>query len=204
VAVFLLIPADMDYDKAFIAELRKGDRKSFEKLFLNTYESLCEYSASIINSKEDAEGAVQDVFASLWQNRATLSEDLNLKAFLFRSVKNRSIDLIQHKSIRKKYQEHLTTLYHVSGNEETISTNNIMKRVAEEVEKLPEKCKTVYLLHRRDGLTYDEIAQVLGISKKSVEARMTKALKTLRDRLKNETDLSLLPFFVILSIKSFL
>jgi RNA polymerase sigma-70 factor, ECF subfamily len=189
----------MNRSDVLVSELKKGNKKSFEKLFLNTYESLCEYSASITKSAEDAEGAVQDVFASIWQNRLTLEDDVNIKAFLFKSVRNRSLDIVQHKGIRQKYQDTVLTLYQSASKGSDLLTSTLIKRVREEVENLPEKSKVVYLLHRRDGLTYAEIADVLGISKKTVESRMTKALKILRERLENEQDLRMLPLLAILA-----
>lgn len=169
-------------------------------LFLTCYQSLCDYSASITKSKEDAEGVVQDVFAALWQNRESLEENVNIKAFLFVSAKNRSLDILQHKTTRIKFRDQIASLYQPERSEDPHTTSKIIKRVSEEVENLPEKCKTVYLLHRRDGLSYSEIAQVIGISKKGVEARMTKALKILRQRLQNEKERNLIPFLAILAI----
>lgn len=190
----------MLYDKSFIETLRKGNRKSFEKLFLNTYESLCEYSASVTKNTEDAECAVQDVFVSLWQNRNSLDCDVNIRAFLFRSVKNRSLDIVHYKGIRNKLEDKVMLLYQNTESITGITTPSLMKRVQEEVNNLPEKSREVYLLHRRDGLTYAEIAEVLDISIKTVESRMTKALKILRERLEKERDLNLLPLLAILSL----
>ncbi len=190
----------MHFDTQFIKRLKSGNKKSFENLFLNTYQPLCDYALSITKCIEDAEGAVQDVFTALWLCRLNLDQDVNIKAYLFKSVKNRSLDIVQHKDIRRKYEDQLTAIFHdksKSGSDE--STSRLIKRVREEVENLPEKCKIVYLLHRRDGLTYAEIAQVLEISVKAVEARMSKALKILRTNLENETKLNLLPLLAILT-----
>ncbi|MCC5941962.1 MAG: RNA polymerase sigma-70 factor [Balneolaceae bacterium] len=187
----------MDFDTAFLLKLKKGNKKVFEALFLSTYESLCDYSVSITNSKEDAEGAVQDVFASIWQFRSTLDTTVNIKAFLYKSVKNRSLDICRHKDVRQKYQDQIKALYQSAEPGDTNTTVRLIKRVREEVENLPEGAKIVYLLHRRDGLTYNEIAQVLGISVKTVESRMTKALKMLRTNLEKEMDLKLLPLLAI-------
>jgi RNA polymerase sigma-70 factor (family 1) len=189
----------MQFDIGFIRKLKSGNKKCFENLFLNTYQPLCDYALSITKSIEDAEGAVQDVFTALWICRSTLDEDTNIKAYLFKSVKNRSLDILQHKRIREKYKDQLTAMYE-STSDETEFNSNIIKRVREEVENLPEKCKIVYLLHRRDGLTYTEIAQVLEISVKAVEARMSKALNILRTNLEKETKLNLLPLLAILTI----
>lgn len=192
------MPACMMFDDNFIGKLRKGDRKSFEKLFLNTYESLCEYSASITKSAEDAEGVVQDIFAILWHNRSVLDTDVNIRAYLFRAVKNRSLDVVQHHGIRQKYHSQMIVLATNNSSAEECSNSHLLRRVREEVRNLPEKNRTVYLLHRRDGLTYAEIATVLDISVKTVEARMSRALKQLRSRLENEKDLHLLPLLAIL------
>lgn len=189
----------MHFDNIFLQELKKGDKKSFEKLFLNTYESLCEYSITITCSKETSEGAVQDVFTTIWEKRDTLKADLNIRAYLFRSVKNRSLDIVQHENIRTKYQNEVLRMYSEASDsaKDLSSTSKLIQRVHQEIESLPEKSKEVYLLHRRDGLTYAEIGQVLGITVKAVEARMTKALKILRERLAEENDLNLLPLIVI-------
>jgi RNA polymerase sigma-70 factor, ECF subfamily len=190
----------MQFDAKFIKKLKSGDKKCFERLFLSNYESLCEYSISITGSKEDSEGAVQDIFATLWQNRLLIADDTNIRAYLFKSAKNRSLDIIQHRDIRQKYQKVLTSMYQSNAENNPDKTSKLIQRVRQEVESLPEKSKVVYLLHRRDGLTYTEIADVLDISVKAVEARMTKALKILRARLEDETDLTLIPFLAILAI----
>ena len=191
----------MHFDTLFIKKLKSGNKKSFENLFLNTYQPLCDYALSITKCIEDAEGAVQDVFTALWTCRTTLDLNMNIKAYLFKSVKNRSLDILQHKGIRRKYEDQLTDIFDVtSKNDSDESSSRLIKRVREEVENLPEKCKIVYLLHRRDGLTYAEIAQILEISVKAVEARMSKALKILRTNLENETKLNLLPLLAILTI----
>lgn len=186
----------------FVNKLKQGNKKSFEELFLKTYASLCEYSMSITSSKEAAEGAVQDVFAALWQKKEQLDDDVNIKAYLFRSVKNRSLDIVQYEQIRKKHQTEVVDMYRQYSEEDGDATPSatLIKRVHEEVEKLPEKSKVVYLLHRRDGLTYTEIALVLDISVKAVEARMSKALELLRHRLSRVVDLYLLSILLIFAI----
>ena len=189
----------MKLDSVFLAKLKEGHKKSFEMLFLHMYTSLCSFSAGITGSKEDAEEVVQDVFAALWQNRTALAQDVNIKAYLFKSVKNGSLDVLKHHEVRKKYQKQLSAIY-LNAPAEAIHSNYIIKRVTEEVEKLPEKNKTVYLLHRRDGLTYSEIAQVIEISKKAVEARMSKALIILRESLKKEKKLYALPLLALFGI----
>jgi len=192
----------MHFDEKFIRKLKRGDKKSFERLFLSTYESLCEYSVSITSSKEVSEGAVQDVFESLWNSKEAIYENVNIRAFLFRSVKNRSLDLLQYQNIRNKYKQEVKEMLSENSQpgKDMSSESKLIQRVRQEVENLPVKSKEVYLLHRRDGLTYAEISEVLGISVKAVEARMTKALKLLRERLAKEKDLNLLPFLAIFGL----
>lgn len=168
-------------------------------LFLHMYVPLCSFAAGITGSREDAEEVVQDVFASLWQNRLKLSQDLNIKAYLFTSAKNGSLDIVKHQEVRRKYQEQLSAFY-LDAYAEASDSNYIIKRVTEEVEKLPEKNRTVYFLHRRDGLSYSEIAQILDISKKAVEARMSKALTILRECLKKEKKQFLLSMLMLFGL----
>jgi RNA polymerase sigma-70 factor, ECF subfamily len=191
----------MNFESEFIKKLKNGDKKSFEELFLELYTSLCEYSTSITKSKMTSEEVVQDVFTALWQKRKLLDLDVNIKAYLFRSVKNRSLDIEQQEQIRNKYQDEISNMYAKATVLAEINADQakLIKRVHEEVDKLPEKSQIVYLLHRRDGLTYSEISNVLEISVKAVEARMTKALKILRDRLIKEwNDYILSPLLILI------
>lgn len=186
----------MNLDSAFIAKLKAGNKKSFEALFLHMYVPLCTFAAGFTGSKEDAEEVVQDLFASLWQNRLQLPENLNVRAYLFTSAKNGSLDIVKHQEVRRKYHEQLSVFY-LNASAEVTYSNHVMKRVTEEIEKLPERNKIVYLLHRRDGFTYREISQILGISKKAVEARMSKALTILRDSLRKEKSTFILALLIL-------
>jgi RNA polymerase sigma-70 factor (family 1) len=196
---FMVYVTCMQFDIAFIKKLKTGNKKSFEQLFLNTYESLCEYSASITGCPYDSEEVVQDVFSKVWLNRGQLNESVNIKAYLFKSVKNQSLDLVQKNSTRRKYHDQMIEMKKNMPEYNPDPKVQLIQRVREEIENLPEKCREIYLLHRRDGLTYAEIAKVLDISVKTVEARMTKTLKILRSRLQDENDLYLLPLLAILT-----
>ncbi|MCC5942420.1 MAG: RNA polymerase sigma-70 factor [Balneolaceae bacterium] len=178
-----------------IRKLKSGDQKRFKNLFMDNYASLCEYSARITGSKEAAEGVVQDVFASLWESRMKLDDKTKIKAFLFHSVKNRSLDIVQYEQIRRKHKQEIIHLYkeYKEGGGDSTRESRLMIRVHEEVERLPEKCKEAWLLHRKEGLTHPEIAQILEITVKAVEARMAKALKILRENLSNEIDIDIHP-----------
>ena len=188
----------MLFDEELTKRLKEGDKKSFEQLFLATFESLCEYSMSITGSMEASENVVQDVFVSVWQNHTGLDDDVNVKAYLFHLVKNRSLDVVRNDKVRIKHQNSLQQggehdiLNEADLDEDEELQSYLIRRVNEEVENLPEKVRVVFLLHRRDGLTYQEISQVLEISVKAVEARMSKALRILRDLLSGDNGFDLL------------
>jgi len=130
---------------------------------------------------DDAKGIVQDVFVTLWDKYPTLAADTNFKSYLFTSVKNRCLNHIRD---RKK----ITSIDAVPDNAFTNESDDLYTQELEsEIEialnTMPSKCREAFELSRNQGLKYAAIAEQMGISVKTVEAHMTKALGILRDHL---------------------
>lgn len=164
------------------------------------YEPLCNYSATITKCPQSSEGVVQELFANLWHKRSAINEDVEIRSYLFKAARNRSIDQRKRKQTRRLMEEKVAgqapTFW--TPEEKEWEVDELIRFVNIEVQKLPKKIREVYELHRRDGLTYNEIAQVLGITTKAVEARMSKALKMLRSRLEKDLDPVYLPLLTLL------
>ena len=160
------------------------DRKTFEMLFREHYNALCRFAHGYLQDFETAEEIVQDVFVNLWQKRDSIEKEKNIKSYLFTSVKNRSLNYIRD---NKKFRSYFLDveaeldipIYDVDYGSEVYISNKIERAM----DKLPEKCREVFELSRHDGLKYKDVAEKLGISVKTVEAQMSKALKILRDEL---------------------
>jgi RNA polymerase sigma-70 factor, ECF subfamily len=182
--------------KEIFEKIKSGDERSFEQLFLNYFKPLCSYAFRFTNETEAAEEIVQDFFVRLWEKRMAIEIDSSLNNYMFRSVKNHCLNLIQHNKIKNRYSEKIK-----EASNPTIEPSQffIEPELIEKIEKaislLPEKRREVFRLSREEGLKYKEIAEKLNISVKTVEAQMGFALKFLREQL-NDYDPGLILFLI--------
>ena len=173
-----------------------GNEKVFETIFRRYYSSLCSYAFTIIHDLNDAEEVVQDVFLKLWEKHQSIKIHASLKSYLYRAVHNSCLNRLKHQKVKQKHDEHWLS------QKETVSEDASKKVREEEIEKaihdaiegLPEQCKAVFMLSRFEHLTYAEIADNRSISVKTVENHMIKALRILREKLKDFLPLLMLVF----------
>ena len=174
-----------------IIGVRGNDLNSFEKMFLIYRVKIFNFSYKYLRSREDAEEVVQDTFVKIWENRATLNEDLSFNSYLFTIAKNIIINKVRKKVAEPRVFD--TIVEHSAQDEST--ENEIIYRditsVAERaIQNLPAQRQLVYNLSRKDGLTYEEIGTQLGISSRTVEAHLRKALESVREFLHLHTGLA--------------
>ncbi len=174
-------------DREIVRRIRKGDAREFETLFRSSYIPLVNYAKKILKDHDSSEEIVQDLFFRIWQNRENLKIESSLNGYLFRAVHNSCLHTIAHNRITEKYA-HDSTMAEVGPEtpSDTIYFNELQGRVAAILEKLPERCGTIFCMNRFEGLKYSEIADRLSLSVKTVEANMGKALKEFRKELKKQ------------------
>ncbi len=166
--------------------LRAGNEKIFQEIFNTYYEPLCRFSLNRLENQEEAEELVQDVFVKLWIKREELLIQQSLKAYLYRMVQNRIINRSEHNKIRKIHQQHVLSNQHENSvSENDFHEEELNNLAAMAVESMPEKRRQVYELSRKKGLKYSEIAEKMGISIKTVEVHLSKALDHMRVYLKD-------------------
>lgn len=162
-----------------------GDKKAFETLFNEYYDRLAYYAFQYLKDKDSAEDVVQELFAKLWINRQQLSVETSLNAYLYGAVRNACLNQLKHQKVK---EAHITSTVF-----STVDNNYISNEIdAKDLEKLIKSCiidlpperQRIFLLSREQGLKYQEIATKLDISVKTVESQMGKALRFLRERLK--------------------
>lgn len=155
------------------------------------HEKLVGFAFSMLKSKEDAEEVVSDFFINVWVKRANMKKLDNPKLYLFVGIKNYSINKIKSNRRRElpELDQWTTELGSVFFNPEELAISiEQTKKIMAAINQLPEKCKAIFKLIKEDGLKYNEVAQLLDISIKTVESQMAIALRRIRQCLefKNE------------------
>ena len=152
----------------------------FDILFKRYYRQLCLYAAHYLKGDIAAsEDIVQDCFVKLWQQEAK-RDITDKRAFLYSTVRNACID-----TLRRQHPEMTSIdpsdLEEVISDEEAVDRSEQEAKVWEIIDALPDRCREVFLMAKRDGMTYNEIAEALNISVKTVEHQISKAMKKLRN-----------------------
>lgn len=160
-------------------------KEAYNKLFAESYSSLCNYAYAIIKDYDEAEDIVQGVFVNFWNNEKKGEIEEKAKQYLVRSVKFKCIDYQRKKIVQRKYEKETLHLQDdivqepFDENAETGMKDALMLAISE----LPEKTRDVFMLCKLDGLSYREIAAHFNISPKTVENQMGRAFRHLREKL---------------------
>jgi RNA polymerase sigma-70 factor (ECF subfamily) len=168
-----------------IDAIRAGSEHAFETVFQEHYAPLCRYARQLLPDPDEAEEEVQAMFLALWEKREGLLITVSLKSYLFRAVHNRCLNRIKHTAVRNEYREHVQYVGETTAESpvQTLLGDELAGRLQTAIQKLPEQCRLVFTLSRFDELRYGEIADKLGISIKTVENQIGKALRILRTEL---------------------
>jgi RNA polymerase sigma-70 factor (ECF subfamily) len=166
-----------------LQRLRDGDHEAFEILFRTHYEQLVGLAERMLRGGGTAEEIVQDVMLELWRRRESLVVTESIRAYLFRSTRNRVLNQLRHQRVVRQSGAGDSARSARARALDTVIEHEIDAAVREAIAALPERCREVFELSRGHGLKYSEIASALGISVKTVEAQMGKALRVLRERL---------------------
>ncbi len=174
-------------EQAWLTGLRNGKEEDLERIFHRFYRYLTVTAYKLIADEDKAQDLVQDLFFSLWTKRATLNVTGSLKAYLRKAIVNRCIDEIRRAKRRETTSDEQLPLRAASQNgaDELLEVSDLQRQINLAVDQLPERCRAVFALSRFHDLSNKEIAAKLGISVKTVENQMTRALKFLRASLAN-------------------
>jgi RNA polymerase sigma-70 factor (ECF subfamily) len=176
--------------------IRIGDEAAFEQIFRQYHQQLCRYAFTILKDAEAAEEMVQDVFLKIWERKENLEITVSIKSYLYRAVHNSCLNLSDKKKKEVRMDEAPLKIVHPSANPaENIQTRELEKAIAAGLNQLPAECRKVFEMSRFGEMKYREIADALGISVKTVENQMGKALRIMRAQLAEYLPV-LFPFIV--------
>lgn len=186
---YVIFTAFVNYDllnEYFLIEgLRNRDKVTFNLIFDYYYTGLCAFVNRYVNNPQAAEDIVQDLFVKLWHNSRELSIDSSLKSYLFTCVKNSALDFLKHEKVKKGYtasgSRSVTSILPEQLWE--FSESELQLVLDQALEKLPPRTREIFTLSRLRGEKNQEIADRLGLSKRTIELQISNALKSLRTEL---------------------
>lgn len=180
----------IDNDKVIVG-LKNGDKSIFEDLYRQYYIPLCYYCVKYVESLEDAEEIVQDVFFRLWEKHKELEITSSVNAYLHRSVQNSALNFLNKRKIVDRYfvSQENNMNFSFDDGQKMMEDEELRLVLKKAILELPEKRREIFELSRFEGMKNSNIADQLSISVKTVETQMTKALKYLRIVLKDYTPL---------------
>tara|TARA_B110000208_G_C11746746_1_gene421993 strand:+ start:684 stop:1259 length:576 start_codon:yes stop_codon:yes gene_type:complete len=176
----------VEKDFVFVEKLKNGDNNAYTLLMNDYYKNLCGYANLFTKDPSKSEDIVQNIFVKIWIYRKKIDPNISIKKYLYKSVYNEFIDQYRKNksviSLEEKYLKVIDTIIDYNS----LDIEKLMMNVNREIDKLPEKCKQVFILNKKEGLTHNEIAEYLQISTKTVESHITRAFKILNQKLGNK------------------
>lgn len=179
-------------------------KENFDSIYVNNFSRLFLFAKEYVLFDEEAENIVQDIFLMLWEKRDALRVDVSLTAYLFTLVKNKCIDFLRHRMVEQMYSENIQHEYNEELNVKLFALESFDHNFSSEedieillrnaIDKLPERCRLIFIKSRIEGKKYKEIAEELNLSVNTVEGQISIALKKLREELKDYLPLLLFLF----------
>jgi RNA polymerase sigma-70 factor, ECF subfamily len=175
------------------------DDQQFEHLFKTYFKVLHAYSATMLRDEEAAEEIVQQLFLKLWEKREQLTFQTSVKAYLYKCVYHDSLNYLERQKTAERYREYASKTMNNEAEDSSrrLDLAQLESRLKEALNELPEQCRTVFQLSRFNDLKYKEIAEQMGLSPKTVENHMGRALKLLRLKLVDFLSLIILSLIYI-------
>lgn len=178
----------------------EGQKEEFESFFRLFYTDLCKFVYSYTQDRDISKDIVQSVFLKVWEQKDFWNDLESAKSYLYKSVRNEALNYKKHQKVKR--DKHSELRIRVKEWKETYEQERSKSRKVEIIQKgieeLPDRCKEIFKLSRESGLTYKEIAKVLGLSVKTVETQMGRAFRSLRSFVQdNWSQLLLLIAFLI-------
>ncbi len=160
-----------------------AEHAAFETIFRSHYQALVGFGQRFTGSTAAAEEVVQDVFLALWRQRDAMPVGDKIRPYLYRAVHNRALNAVRHERVVRAREAEIPEPSFAPSSDEELLRRETERLVREAVERLPERCRLIFILSREQKLTYAQIAEVAGVSIKTVETQMGRALRSLRNSL---------------------
>lgn len=173
-----------DIPASIVCSLREGDHKAFEYVYLHYSDALTQFLTSLMQCREEAREITQEVFITLWEKRKLFDPEKGLRRYIYQLAKFYALNHFDRQKVREKFEEFVR-----KGDVYDLAADDIMQAeetallIAYALERMPERQREIFQMSREQKMSYEEIAQKLGISVNTVKFHMKNALKELREML---------------------
>lgn len=189
-------------DDQLVNLIQYDDEAAFRELFDRYYTLLTNIANRYVEDVHIAEDIAQDVFIKLWNRRKNLAIHFSFKQYICRAVVNTSINHLRQQKkldiiLSEDTDEEYFTRPNLTDDDQRAEQENLENKLLEAIQRLPERCRLVFTMHKIDGLSHKEVAEELGISTKTIENQITKAMKVLKEVFNTNSILVILVIFFI-------
>lgn len=172
-------------DPILIDRIKSGDVAVFERLFNAYYAPLCLYAGRMTGDPDKARDIVQDIFVNFYSNCKKLQINTSIRGYLFRTVHNACLNHIKQLKTHAFHHEYLKLHLQEWDDRDVMIRMELEQRIRLAIGDLPEQCREIFEMNRFEGKKNSDIARILGISVRTVETQISKALRILREHLKD-------------------
>jgi len=178
--------------------LIKGDEAAFAEIYLRYWTIMYMHALKMLRNEEDARDVVQELFMGLWTKSQTMTSSVNLAGYLYITVRNKVLDLIQQQRVRSNHLDSLALYMETYSNKtvEDITEREMMQALDLEIQLLPAKMRVIFEMRVKQHKTYKEIAEELKISDKTVKKQVSNAIKVIKPRLSSFASWPILLYFL--------
>lgn len=175
------------------SQVALGDTRAFRQIFDALFSNLTKFSFSFVHSKEAATEIVDELFVQLWVKRADIMKINDLRVYLYTATKNASLNYISKKAKQielEPYENLQVQMTDLVSPEQIMISKEMLQKIKEAIDSLPPRCKLIFKFVREDGLSYSEVAEILGLSIKTIDSQMVIAVARIRAKLMNVIETS--------------
>jgi RNA polymerase sigma-70 factor (ECF subfamily) len=185
-------------DSELALRISDGQKSAYQELFERYAPRIYKFSLSYFKNKTDSEELVQEVFLKIWEKREMLDHSKNIKSFIFKLAVNTIYDFIRRKNIEVAFIEFTKTNFPVESDDtwQSVIFEDMKQNLQDLVEQLPVQQQKIFHLSKTEGLSNEEIAEKLNLSKRTVENHLYRAISTLKEQLKGKSIFVLLFFYL--------
>lgn len=165
-----------------LESLRQGSYDAFDALYMRYAPHVEAFAFCMLKNRSEAEDLAHDIFLKIWETRESIGYIRSFRSYLFRMTKNAVFDIFEHKSVQTRYRQRLLHVEELLTDDLSakVATEDLMMIINMAVEQMPRQRQQIFRLSRYEGLSHQEIAQQLGISPKTVEYHIGRALAELK------------------------